>query len=82
MNNICIDVYVPGINKSYDIVVADDLTVKNAADYILKTIKEFEVLENSDVSAVLCSKRQKRILDESLTLAESEIKDGSELILV
>lgn len=82
MDNICLDVFLPSINKNYDIMVAPDLTVKTAAEYIFKTISEYEMLEDSNNSVILCSKSQKKILNGSLTLHECNIKDGSRLVLI
>lgn len=82
MEKICIDVFMPSINKSYDIVVSPELTVKSTAEYIFKTISEYESLEESDNSVILCSVNQKRILAGELTLKAAEIKDGSKLILI
>ncbi len=82
MDKICIDVFIPGINKSYDIMIAPEMNIKTAADYIFKTISEYEMLSIKDGSCVLCSRSNKKILDGSLTLAQCEIKDGAKLILV
>ena len=82
MENICIDVFMPSINKSYDIVVSPELTVKSTAEYIFKTIGEYEALEESDNPVILCSMNQKKILAGELTLKATEIKDGSKLILI
>lgn len=82
MENICIDVYMPSINKSYDIVISPELNAKTAAEYIFKTISEYETLEESSNSVILCSKNQKRILAGEMTLKEADIKDGAKLIII
>lgn len=82
MENICLDVYMPSINKRYDIVVSQEITVKAAAEYILKTICEYEELEYKGNSVILCSINKKRILAGELTLKEAEVTDGSKLMLI
>ncbi|MGN1318650.1 MAG: EsaB/YukD family protein [Lachnospirales bacterium] len=82
MDNIYIDVYMPSLNKSYDIMLAQDITVKAAAQYILKTISEYEMLEPSNGNVVLCSRNCKRILDGNLTLYENGVRDSGKLIIV
>lgn len=82
MKKINVEVFMPGTNKYYDICVSPELTIKIAAEYIHKTICEYEELEGDNISTLLCSVNQKRILAGELTLKEAEIKDGSRLILI
>lgn len=82
MDNICVDVYVPGINKSYDIVIAPYLTVVAAAEYIFKTVNEYEALEIKNDEHILCSLREKKVLDGRLTLKESGVLEAERLILL
>lgn len=82
MDKICVDVFVPSINKKYDIVLAPELTVYMAAEYIYRTISEYEALGDSPGGKILCSMNQKRILDGDITLNEADLKDGSRLMLI
>lgn len=86
MDKLYIDVFVPGINKSYDIMLMPEMNVRTAAEYIFKTVREYEQLGEKisaeDNTFVLCSRNSKKILDGSLTLAQCEIKDGAKLILI
>lgn len=82
MDNIILNVFVAGINKSYDIKISADTLVKTAADYIFKTISEYEELEVGECSCILCSRKQKKVLNCELTLRQSGIKDGNEIILI
>ncbi len=82
MDKIFLNVYGSGINKSYDIEISADVDVKTAADYIFKTIGEYEELTVEGKDCILCSRKQKRVLDGELTLRQCDIKDGSELILI
>jgi uncharacterized ubiquitin-like protein YukD len=82
MDKLCVEVYVPGVNKSYDIMISPEMRVKAAAEYIFRTISEYEMLSLEDESCILCSRSSKRILDGALSLSECDIKDGTKLILV
>lgn len=82
MDKLCIDVFIPGVNKSYDIMLAPDMNVREAAWYIFKTISEYEMISLDDKSFILCNKNSKIILDGSLTLEQCKIQDGAKLILV
>ena len=82
MDKLCIDVFIPGVNKSYDIKIAPNMNVKEAAKYIFKTISEYEMLMLDDDYLILCSKNNKEILDGSLTLEQCKIQDGSKMILI
>ncbi len=82
MDNICVDVFVTGINKSYDIVLSPQLNVAAAAEYIFKTVSEYEMLEISGANPILCSLNGKRVLRGELTLKDCDIKDGGRLILL
>jgi len=82
MDKLYVDVYIPAINKSYDLMLSPDLNVKAAAECIFRTISEFEILSIQSKDCVLCDKGSKRVLDGSLTLEQSKIGDGAKLLLV
>lgn len=82
MEKIYMEVFVPGINKSYDMIVSPELKIKDAAQYIFKTVAEFEMLDIENGSPVLCDAKLKRIYDGDLLLVQCDIRDGSKLILV
>ena len=82
MDSICIEVFIPGTNKNYDIKLVPKMYIKDAADYIFKTISEYEMLSLVGESLILCSRNSKKILNGNMTLAQCGIKDGSRLILV
>ena len=82
MDEVILNVSVPGINKNYDIKISADANVKKAAEQIFKTISEYEELSVNEKSYILCSKKQKKVLNGELTLKQCDVKDGSELILI
>lgn len=82
MDKIYIDVYIPGINKSYDMVVSPELTTKDAAQYIFRTVSEFEMLNIETDNLMLCDAKTKKVFASNLLLSQCDIKDGSKLVLV
>ena len=82
MEKIYIEVTVPGVNKSYDVVISPELKISEAAKYIFNTVSEYEMLEIKEASPVLCDARLKKIYSGDQTLADCNIHDGSKLILV
>lgn len=82
MDKIILNISVPGINKNYDIKISDDVNVKKATEQIFKTISEYEELNAEGKAYILCSKKQKKVLNGEFTLKQCGIKDGSELILI
>ena len=82
MDKVILNVSVSGINKNYDIEISADINVKKAAEQIFKTISEYEELNAEGKAYILCSKKQKKVLNGELTLKQCDVKDGSELILI
>ncbi len=82
MEKIYIEVFIPGINKNYDVVVSPDLSIKEAAQFIFRTISEFEMLKLDSDNLMLCDPKSKKIYASNLLLSQCNVKDGSKLILV
>lgn len=82
MDKINVEVYLPALNKSYDLLLFPSLKVGEAAKLILKTIKEYEQIPLSDNEIMLCDRDKKKILDNNVTLEKAEIQDGSSLLLI
>ena len=82
MEKIYIEVYIPGINKSYDMVVSPELSTKDAAQFIFRTVSEFEMLNMEPENIMLCDAKTKKVFASNLLLSQCDIKDGSKLILV
>ncbi len=81
-DKICIDIFIPSINKSYDIVLSSDLVVRDAAEYIIQVIREYEDISFETKGVILCDIAKKCILNGNFSLKKSGIKDGSRLMAV
>lgn len=73
---------MPGINKSYDMVVSPELNIKDAAQFIFRTVSEFEMLNMETDNLMLCDEKTKKVYASNLLLSQCDIRDGSKLILV
>ena len=82
MDKIYIEVFVPGIDKSYDMVASEDLTIRELADYMLRTISEFEQLNIESDDCILCNMQSKTVYRGDVSVSECKINDGSRLMLV
>lgn len=82
MEKIYIEVFVPGINKSYDMVVSSELNIKDAARFIFRTVSEYEMLNIESKNLMLCDAKTKKVYASNLLLSQCNIRDGSKLILV
>lgn len=82
MEQVHVDVFVPGINKHYDVILSLEMSVGFAAEYIFKTICEYDIQGIKNGEPILCDSDSKKVLDENLTLKECDIGDASSLILL
>jgi hypothetical protein len=82
MEKINIEVFIPGINKSYDIVISGNALTADAAVYINKVITEYQEVSLKGENLVLCSFDTKTVLDLEATLFDNGVKNGSRLLLV
>ncbi len=82
MEKIYVEVFIPGVNKNYDVVVSPDLNINDAAQFIFHTISEFEMLNIESNDLMLCDAKTKKVYASNLLLSQCNIKDGSKLILV
>lgn len=77
MDKILVNVYIPSIDKTFEIFLPINLKVKNAFSIIQKTINY-----NIKNDAVLLEKRSMNIINVNLTIKNSGLKNGSDIILI
>lgn len=82
MDRLLVEVYIPMIDRSYDLELSPDMNVKSAANCIFRTICEYEFIQVQNDSCMLCDKGSKRVLNGSLSLRQCKIKDGAKLLLI
>ena len=83
MNQILIKVYIPGIEKSYEVWIPPQKRIYNLIILLVKAISELN--DNSyrpTTMPMLYDKSTSEMYDVSKIIAETKIKNGTELILI
>lgn len=83
MNKVLIIVYVPYIEKTYEVFVPISKRIHTIVALLTKAINELTAEEfkiKSDY--ILYDKRTGKIYDFNITVKESELRNGSEVILI
>lgn len=83
MDKILVNIFVPIINSSYDMFIPVSLKVYTVLELIKKSVAEmsdgrFIANENN----VFCFRGDGSIIDINLSVLETEIKNGSRLMLI
>ena len=82
MNEIVIEVYVPAINKVFDLVVPSKARVYEVTPLlngIISRLAEGLYISND---AILCERRTGKIYRKDVTLEEVNIKNASRVMLI
>lgn len=83
MNKILVKLYVPTINKEYDVWIPLNRRIYNVIRLIVKGISEFTDGEYQPQKLpILYDKQTAKPYDINLTIGESTIRNGSEIILI
>lgn len=83
MNKIIVKLYVPKIDREYDVFIP---TNKRIATVIILLVKAINELSNGAFNPIempmLYNKLNAKTYDVNLTIKDSDIRNGSELILI
>lgn len=83
MNKIIVKLYVPKIDKEYDVFIP---TNKRISMVIILLVKAINELSNGSFNPIempmLYNKLNAKPYDINITIKESDIRNGSELILI
>ncbi len=83
MNKILVELYVPIIEEVYDIWIPTNRRIHNVIRLIVKAINEFTEGEyNPKKMPLLYDKQSANPFDINLTIGESTIQNGSEIVLI
>lgn len=83
MNKVLVKLYVPTIGKEYDVWIPLNRRIYNVIKLLVKAIKEFTNGEyNPSKLPVLYNKKIAQPYDINLTIGESTIRNGTEIILI
>ena len=83
METIIVEIFIPAISSSFDFrlpAVGRVADIINEITYILTTTQQN--LEFDDTYPMLCDLKSGVVLDPALFIAETGIRDGSQLMLV
>jgi hypothetical protein len=83
MNKLLIVVYVPAIEKRYEIKVPKELRIEDLIRLIIKGITELNkgIYELDNIQG-LFDKSTAKMYEKYLTVSESDMKNGTELFLI
>lgn len=83
MSKILVELYVPIIEEVYDIWIPTNRRIHNVIRLIVKAINEFTEGEyNPQKMPLLYDKQNAKPFDINLTVGESTIQNGSEIVLI
>ena len=83
MNKVLVKLYVPTIGKEYDIWIPLNSTIYSVIKLIIKAINEFTKGEYVPTKLpILYDKKSGKHYDINSTIWESNIRNGSEIILI
>lgn len=80
---ILLNIYVPAIQQEYDVLIPDDLRIKNAVSLIVRVITESSGQKYvSSGEECLCSVEKSILLRGNATLDKYGIQNGDHLIMM
>jgi len=83
MNKILIEVYVPTIEKKYDILLPINKKIKSVIILLSKAVKELnDGAYIIKTNSLLCDKAKGMIYNPEAIVKESGLKNGSEVLLI
>ena len=82
-NKIIVKLYVPILEKKYDVFLPINKKIYNIVKLLVKALNEFSGESfNPELLPVLYDKITAEPYDYNLTVKESNIKNGTEIILI
>jgi len=82
-NKILIELYIPVINKSYNIFIPPGKTVKTVTELLKKSLNDLvNVPSDFIASLVLCDGFTGSIINPKLNVKEAGLKNGSRVLLI
>lgn len=81
---ILVDIYVPAVGNTYDFQLDEEEKTSTLIEEIGELIgqKEHNRIVGDINHFMLCSRKDKKILPKSMTLAASGVRNGDSLLLV
>lgn len=83
MKNLLVEVYLPSVNQSYDVMLPKKIYVYEAIKVIsdmLSKLTDGNFVANDDV--VLCEKATGKIISKNVLVDDVPLQNGSKLMLI
>ena len=78
---VLIKLYVPVIEEEYEMYIPINKTIGEISILLCKIVNDLSKVYPLKNNACLCNRRSGYIYDKNILVRESDIKNGSELIL-
>jgi len=82
MNNLLIEVYVPAINTRYDVFIPYNARVYELLPLISSAVEKLSGSLFSQENNALCDGETGRIYNNSMTVGDMDLKNGSRMMLI
>lgn len=83
MNKILVEIYVPVLNRSFDVFIPLTSSMSQVLELVKKAVSDLsDGRFIADENTALCHKEDGTIININLSVAELEIKNGSKLMLI
>lgn len=83
MDKILINIYVPIINESYDMMISPVMKTSELLNLVKKAVSELsDGRFIANANNVICSRTDGNIININLSAFESGIENGSKLMLI
>jgi hypothetical protein len=82
MNKILVNIYVPSINKSYDVYISSESCMGDIKNILGNSIEKLSNKRFISVSNVLVDSITGKEYDNDVLVKETNIENGSKIILI
>lgn len=81
MNRLLLDIYVPALERHFDIVIDSQTRIRDACTLLGKAIEEYsEGAYTSSGAEKLCSVSQNTVLRAERNMSDYQLKNGDSLL--
>lgn len=83
MDKVLVEIYVPALNRTFDMFIPRHLPMAETLELIKKAVTEMSGGQfAADRNTALCNRADGSIININLSVFELEIRNGSKLMLI
>lgn len=83
MDKVLVEIYVPALERSYDVFIPRSSSMAQVLELVKKAVKEMsDGLFMTNENTAICHRDDGTIININLSVDELEIKNGSKLMLI